>query len=151
MFKMVLGSTPAAAAPAFAGRLRRCATSIRRFAAAQNAHDLAAARPLLHSPDFLWVSHGQSFWGRDAVLARYGLFKKAEIGAGAATLPRARAVVVSLRHVAVPHLPLVPASVPGGPGLGRRSWLSALASAPTRAGNIAALFTTSRKALSGLP
>ena len=36
-----------------------------RFAAAQNARDLEQVRPLLlDSPTFLWVSDGQSFWGR---------------------------------------------------------------------------------------
>ena len=48
-----------------------------RFAAAQNAHDLAAVRPLLlDGPEFLWVSDGQSFWGPDAVLARMASFQR---------------------------------------------------------------------------
>src|SRR5690348_4334264 len=67
-----------------------------RFAAAQNAHDLAAVRPLLlDSPRFLWVSDGQSFWGPDAVLTRMASFQRAEVWRVEPDL--ARAVTVPVR------------------------------------------------------
>lgn len=49
------------------------------FADAQNSRDLAAVGAFfVDGPEFLWVSDGQSYWGRDAVLARMGSFQKAE-------------------------------------------------------------------------
>ena len=55
---------------------------------------------------FLWVSDGQSFWGRDAVLARMASFQKAEVWRVEPDLARAVPVVVS-PGVAYLHLPLV--------------------------------------------
>ena len=43
-----------------------------KFVAAQNAHDLKAVGELLQdSPQFLLVSRGLPFWGRDAALKRF--------------------------------------------------------------------------------
>ncbi len=51
-----------------------------RFAEAQNARDLDWVRgEFVDDPEFLWVSDGKSFWGRDAVLARMGSFQRAEV------------------------------------------------------------------------
>jgi hypothetical protein len=42
-----------------------------KFVAAQNAHDLKSVGELLQdSPQFLLVSRGVPFWGRDAALKR---------------------------------------------------------------------------------
>ncbi|MFL5332802.1 MAG: nuclear transport factor 2 family protein [Geminicoccaceae bacterium] len=99
---LLMAGTAAAAEPAVEVR-----ALYERFAAAQNAHDLAAVRPLLlDSPTFLWVSDGQSFWGVDAVLARMASFQKAEIWRVEPDLARAVPIVVS-PGVAYLHLPLV--------------------------------------------
>lgn len=48
-----------------------------RFAAAQNAHDIAAVRPLLwDSPDFLWISRGNQTHGAAAALSLYSSYYK---------------------------------------------------------------------------
>src|SRR3954454_12001451 len=99
---LLMAGTAAAAEPAVEVR-----ALYKRFAAAQNAHDLAAVRPLLvDSPTFLWVSDGQSFWGPDAVLARMASFQQAEIWRVEPDLARAVPVVVG-PDVAYLHLPLV--------------------------------------------
>lgn len=47
-------------------------TTMERFVAAQNAHDLSAVRELLvDSPHFLWITRGTPIWGRQAALARF--------------------------------------------------------------------------------
>lgn len=77
-----------------------------RFAAAQNARDLAAVRTLLlDSPDFLWVSDGKSVWGRDALVERMSRFQTLEVWRVEPLLDRARVVEVS-RGVAYLHMPL---------------------------------------------
>jgi ketosteroid isomerase-like protein len=44
-----------------------------KFAAAQNAHDLKAVGEILQdSPQFLWITRGTPYWGRDAALKRFG-------------------------------------------------------------------------------
>ena len=68
------------AAPALANDAGEALALYQRFAAAQNARDLAQVRPLfLDSPRFLWVSDGQSFSGIGAVLARMASFQQAEV------------------------------------------------------------------------
>ena len=43
-----------------------------QFVAAQNAHDIAAVRDILHdSPQFLWITRGVQYWGREAALHRF--------------------------------------------------------------------------------
>ncbi len=77
-----------------------------RFAAAQNARDLAAVKALLiDSPDFLWVSDGKSVWGRDALVERMGRFQTLEVWHVEPLLDRARVVAVS-EDVAYLHMPL---------------------------------------------
>jgi hypothetical protein len=116
-----------------------------RFAAAQNARDLARVRPLLlDSPSFLWVSDGQSFWGPDAVLARMASFQTAEVWRVEPDLGAAVAVPVDAR-VGYLHLPLTlvigPAADPD-----RLRFLVSLLGVDTGAGwRIAALFTTTQK------
>jgi ketosteroid isomerase-like protein len=44
-----------------------------KFVAAQNAHDLKAVREILQdSPQFLWITRGTQYWGREAALKRFG-------------------------------------------------------------------------------
>ena len=58
------------------------------FAAAQNARDLhKIGALLLDSPRFLWVSDGQSVWGREATLARMASFQEAPVASNR-TSPR---------------------------------------------------------------
>lgn len=65
--------------PAVAGSGEEILSVYRQFAAAQNARDLDRIGAFfIDGPDFLWVSDGQSFWGREAVLARMASFQKAE-------------------------------------------------------------------------
>lgn len=76
------------------------------FAAAQNARDLEAVGDLfVDGPDFLWVSDGQSFWGRDAVIARMGSFQKAERWHVTPGLDAARVVDLA-DGLAMLHMPL---------------------------------------------
>jgi len=77
-----------------------------RFYTAQNARDVAAVREtLLDSDRFLWVSNGQSFWGRETMLARMAEFQRAEIWAVTPELDRARVVELDA-GAAYLHLPL---------------------------------------------
>jgi uncharacterized protein (TIGR02246 family) len=44
-----------------------------KFVAAQNAHDLkAVGEILLDSSQFLWITRGVQYWGREAALKRFG-------------------------------------------------------------------------------
>jgi ketosteroid isomerase-like protein len=107
MFRILLGWLLLAASPALADPATEVQALYERFAAAQNAHDLAAVRPLLlDAPTFLWVSDGQSFWGPDAVLARMASFQGAEVWRVEPDLAHAVPVVVS-ETVAYLHLPRV--------------------------------------------
>jgi hypothetical protein len=79
----------------------------RTFAQAQNARDLDRIGAFFTDrPDLLWVSDGQSFWGRDAVLARMGSFQKAEIWRVTPDLDMATVVDLGPR-VAMLHFPLL--------------------------------------------
>jgi hypothetical protein len=141
----LLMATPAAAAdPTEAVR-----ALYQRFAAAQNAHDLTAVRPLLlDRPEFLWVSDGQSFWGPDAVLARMASFQQAEVWRVEPDL--ARAVAVPVRDgVAYLHLPLVLVIGPKA-NPDRLRFLVSMLGVETQAGwKIAALFTATEKVVVG--
>jgi uncharacterized protein (TIGR02246 family) len=67
-----------------------------RFAAAQNARDLASVKEaLLDSPDFLWVSDGRSVWGREALVERMGRFQTLEVWRVEPLLEQARVVDVA--------------------------------------------------------
>ncbi len=44
-----------------------------KFVVAQNAHDLKAVGEILQSsPQFLWITRGTQYWGRDAARKRFG-------------------------------------------------------------------------------
>jgi hypothetical protein len=103
IFALIIGLSPAAlAAPG-----QEALNLYERFAAAQNARDLAKVRALfLASPDFLWVSDGQSIWGADDTLKRMALFQEADIWRVEPNLAKAKSVTVD-DHTAYLHLPLV--------------------------------------------
>ena len=117
----------------------------RQFADAQNAHDLAKVRTLfVTSPNFLWVSDGQSIWGVDAALKRMALFQEADVWRVDPNLANANAVTLN-DHTAYLHLPLVltigPKAAPE-----KFAFLVTVLCAETAQGwRIAGLFTTADK------
>ncbi len=117
-----------------------------RFAAAQNARDLKAIGAVfIDGPDFLWVSDGQSFWGREAVLERMSSFQQAEIWRVEPALDKARAVMVTETSGFL-HLPLdlVIGAKTSDPD--RLTFLVSVLCVKTSEGwRIAALFTTTAK------
>lgn len=79
----------------------------RGFAEAQNARDLdRIGAYFVDGPDFLWVSDGQSVWGRPDVLKRMSGFQKAEVWHVVPDLDHARVVELD-PDVAMLHMPLV--------------------------------------------
>lgn len=120
----------------------------RRFVAAQNAGDLGTVHGLFTEvPRFLWVSDGQSVWGRDAAIERMSLFRKSEVWE--VTPDLAGAVTVSLdERTAYLHLSLVLAigsKVPGPDHLPFLVSMLGIRGTPSEPYRIAALFTTIRK------
>lgn len=82
-------------------------TVYRGFAEAQNARDLDRIGAFfVVGPDFLWVSDGQSVWGRPDVLKRMSGFQKAEVWHVVPDLDHARVVELD-PDVAMLHMPLV--------------------------------------------
>ncbi|MGF1560559.1 MAG: nuclear transport factor 2 family protein [Geminicoccaceae bacterium] len=78
----------------------------KQFAQAQNARDPERIGAFfIDAPQFLWVSDGKSFWGRDAVLARMGSFQKAEIWRVEPALDEAEVVPLA-DGAAMLHMPL---------------------------------------------
>lgn len=149
MFRLLLACLFLLAGPAVAGEP---AVEVRalyeRFAAAQNARDLDRVRRLLlESPRFLWVSDGQSLWGPDAVLARMASFQGAEVWRVEPDLAQAVAVPIGA-GVAYLHLPLVLVIGPTGNPDRLRFLVSMLGVETAQGWRIAALFTTTEKALS---
>lgn len=67
-----------------------------RFVRVQNARDLAGVREVLwDSPNFVWISDGKPFWGREALIERMSAFQKAEVWTVTPDRARARVVEVS--------------------------------------------------------
>lgn len=123
-------------------------TTYLRFVDAQNAGDLETVRTLFtETPPFLWVSDGQSVWGRDSAIARMSLFRKSEVWQ--VTPDVAGAVTVPLdERVAYLHLSLVLAIGSKDPGPDHLPFLVSLLGhrdQPEEPFRIAALFTTTRK------
>lgn len=107
MIAMLLAACLALAPAAEAGPREEVLATYARFLAAQNAHDIPAAREVLwESPDFLWVSDGRSFWGREAMLARMAGFQQVEVWRARPDLDRARFVEVSDKSAYI-HMPLL--------------------------------------------
>lgn len=115
------------------------------FAAAQNAHDLEAVGELfIDSDDFLWVSDGQTFWGRQATLERMALFQRAPVWRVEPWLDRATAVEVN-PTTAYLHLPLT-LVIGSQEKPDRLDFLVSVLCVDTPEGwRIAALFTTTYK------
>lgn len=117
----------------------------RKFAAAQNAHDLGAVRALLlDSPDFLWVSDGRPVWGVEATIARMAGFQEAKVWRVEPDLAGSRAVPLD-ENAAFLHLPLT-LVIGSDAKPDRLRFLVGLVGRRTAAGwRIAALFTTADK------
>jgi ketosteroid isomerase-like protein len=95
------------AVPVRAGPGEEVLTLYREFAAAQNRRDTAAVRKMLwESPDFLWISDGKPYWGREAMLARMAQFQKAEIWRVEPEFASARVVSIG-SDAAYVHIPLI--------------------------------------------
>lgn len=63
------------------------------FKSAQNERDLPKVGTyFIDGPEFLWVSDGQSYWGREAVLTRMSLFQGAGVWRVEPDLTSARVV-----------------------------------------------------------
>lgn len=91
----------------FAGTREEVLDVYGAFAAAQNARDPARiAAFFIDGPDFLWVSDGQSFWGREAAIARMSSFQKAAVWRVVPDLDHAR-VIEQGEGVALLHMPLI--------------------------------------------
>lgn len=113
-----------------------------QFVAAQNRRDLAAVRELLSErADFLWISDGKPFWGRDAMIERMAAFQKAETWRVEPEYEHAKVVPVGTGSAYL-HIPLV--LVLGSAGDPRKlKWLVAvLCVREAETWKIAALFTT---------
>jgi uncharacterized protein (TIGR02246 family) len=90
-----------------AGTADEVRATYRQFAEAQNARDLGRIGAFfVDGPQFLWVSDGKSFWGREAVLARMSGFQSAATWQVEPDL--AASTVVELDPAtALLHMPLV--------------------------------------------
>lgn len=117
-----------------------------RFYTAQNARDLAAVREVLwDDPRFLWVSDGQSIWGRDKMLGRMATFQEYDVWHVVPALDRAR-VVETGTDTAYLHLPLALTFGQRSPGPNVYRFLVSMLCLKTDSGwKIAALFTTTEK------
>ena len=96
LYLLLLCFIVCACAPARADARSEIVQLYEKFAAAQNARDLATVRSLLSdSPDFLWVSDGRPVWGADATVARMSGFQKSAVWRVVPALDGARAVMLS--------------------------------------------------------
>jgi uncharacterized protein (TIGR02246 family) len=117
-----------------------------RFYTAQNARDLDRVREVLwEDPSFLWVSDGQSFWGREVMLARMAAFQEYDVWHVVPALDRARVVEIG-PGAAYLHLPLALTFGQKSPGPSIYRFLVSMLCLKTDSGwKIAALFTTTEK------
>jgi uncharacterized protein (TIGR02246 family) len=116
-----------------------------RFVTAQNARDLnAVGAQFIDTDDFLWVSDGQSFWGRKATLERMAGFQQAEIWRVEPDLKTARVVDVTAGSAYL-HLTLDLVIGPATKPDRIRFLVSALCVRTIQGWKIAALFTTTAK------
>lgn len=77
------------------------------FKDAQNERDAdAVGRFFVDGPQFLWVSDGRSFWGREAVLQRMSSFQRAEQWLVLPELESAEIIALG-DDTAILHMPLV--------------------------------------------
>jgi ketosteroid isomerase-like protein len=134
------------ASGAWAGPVEEARALYQRFVVAQNASDFRALEDiLLDSAQFLWVSDGQSIWGRDVAIRRMADYHTAEIWRITPDAARTRAVEVNATTAYV-HLPLELEIGAAADGPDRFHFLvSALASDTPAGWRIVALFTTMAK------
>lgn len=116
-----------------------------RLVAAQNARDLAAVGAMfVDGPQFLWISNGQPYWGREATLRRMAAFQTAEVWRVEPALDRAVPVVLTPDSGFL-HLPL-DLVIGDAAAPNRYSFLVGVLCVRTPLGwRIAALFTTDLK------
>lgn len=116
-----------------------------RFVAAQNGRDLDRVRDLLdEAQTFLWVSDGQSYWGRDVMVDRMASFQQADTWHVTPDLAKARVVEIS-PEASFLHLPLELA-IGDAKAPDRLQFLvSVLCRRTTTGWRISALFTTREK------
>ena len=116
-----------------------------QFRAAQNARDLATLKTLLiDSPQFLWVSDGKSFWGREALVKRMAEFQLSEAWRVDPDLKKATIVEVNDR-AAYLHMPLaLTIGLKAKPDV-IRFLVSILCVKQAEGWRIAALFTTAER------
>lgn len=80
LLPLLLAASIAVAPSANAAQRDELRMTYERFVTAQNARDLGTVRTLLlDSPQFLWVSDGKTFWGRETMLERMARYQKAEV------------------------------------------------------------------------
>lgn len=115
------------------------------FAAAQNARDLDAVRKVLwDQPEFLWISDGKPFWGREAMLTRMASFQTAEVWRVEPEYGTAKVVEIG-PEAAYLHIPLV-LVLGSKDNPARLKWLVEVLCRKTADGwRIAGLFTTEDK------
>lgn len=133
------------AGAALAGTQDEVIATYQAFAEAQNARDPARIGAyFIDGPDFLWVSDGQTFWGREAAIARMSSFQKAAVWRVVPDLDRAK-VVEQGEGVVLLHMPLV-LEIGGEAAPDRLRFLvSILFRKETTGWRIAALLTTTQK------
>lgn len=107
LFRALVAGALMLCAPAFAGTREEVLDVYGAFAEAQNARDPARIGAFfIDGPDFLWVSDGQTFWGREAAIARMSSFQEAAVWRVVPDLDHAR-VIEQGEGVALLHMPLI--------------------------------------------
>jgi uncharacterized protein (TIGR02246 family) len=123
-------------------------TVYQAFAEAQNAGDPAQiAAFFIDGLDFLSVSDGQSFWGREAAIARMSSFQKAAVWRVLPDLDNAHVVDLD-DGVAMLHIPLVLEIGSAAAPDRARFLVSILFRKEADGWRIAALLTTTQKGVS---
>jgi ketosteroid isomerase-like protein len=117
----------------------------RAFATAQNKLDTDTVRSLLwESPDFLWISDGRPYWGREAMIERMSDFQKADVWRVEPDYAAARVVIIDA-NAAFVHVPLQ-LVIGAGENPARLKWLVEVVCRKTASGwRIAGLFTAQDK------
>lgn len=143
LLPLLLAASIATASDADAAQKDELRAAYEQFVTAQNARDLASVRELLlDSPQFLWVSDGKTFWGRETMLARMARYQQAEVWRASPDLDKASFVEVTPDSGYV-HMPLTLRFGSHADGLYDTHFLVSILFVRTDATwRIAALFTT---------
>jgi len=145
LLPLLLAASIAMAPCADAAQRDELRATYERFVTAQNARDLRAAREvLLDSPQFLWVSDGKTFWGRETMLARMARYQQAEFWHADPDLDQAAFVEVT-PDSGYMHMPLRLRFGSNADGIFDTDFLVSILFVRAKDGwRIAALFTTIR-------